>query len=328
MRRSHRSFFWPVVLIGVGLIWFLSNMKIIPEVNLGVLLRMWPALLIVIGIDILVGRRSALISALVGIVVVALITLVLVKGSVLGMELPKGVQNQVFREPLGNATSAGILLDLSSERAEVNALNDSTDLVYADLTYSGEVEFKVSGTQRKSISLRKSFSSLNWFTPLSLSDRNWKIGLSPRIALDLSIDGGSGKAVLNLQNVQLASLDVATGSGEVQATLPASQTAYTASFESGSGRVLIGLPLDTGLTLRLDGGSGGIEVTLPAAAAVRLEVLDSGSGSVKVPASLLEVEHGKNDEGAWETVNFVSASRRLLIQVVGLGSGSVRLIMK
>jgi len=38
--NAYRSFFWPVILIGVGVIWLLSNLNLIPGDNLWILIRL------------------------------------------------------------------------------------------------------------------------------------------------------------------------------------------------------------------------------------------------------------------------------------------------
>jgi hypothetical protein len=47
-----------VILIAVGIIWLLGNLGVLSAANILVLLRLWPLLLIVIGLDLLFGRQS------------------------------------------------------------------------------------------------------------------------------------------------------------------------------------------------------------------------------------------------------------------------------
>ena len=51
--KTYRSFLWPILLIGVGVIWLLSSLGIIPSANLAALVSLWPLILIVIGLDLL-----------------------------------------------------------------------------------------------------------------------------------------------------------------------------------------------------------------------------------------------------------------------------------
>ncbi len=51
-REGRRSLFWPIMLIGAGSIWLLSNLGLIDVQNLGLLFRLWPLALIAFGIKI------------------------------------------------------------------------------------------------------------------------------------------------------------------------------------------------------------------------------------------------------------------------------------
>jgi len=48
-RGGYRSLFWPIVLIGIGVVWLLGNLGILTGANLVVLFRLWPLVLIVVG---------------------------------------------------------------------------------------------------------------------------------------------------------------------------------------------------------------------------------------------------------------------------------------
>jgi len=49
--------FWPLVLIGVGLMFLLGNYGLIQPVSFLSLLALWPVLLILLGLDIAFARR-------------------------------------------------------------------------------------------------------------------------------------------------------------------------------------------------------------------------------------------------------------------------------
>ncbi|HCU57272.1 MAG TPA: hypothetical protein DF984_03440, partial [Anaerolineaceae bacterium] len=65
------SLFWPIMLIGAGAIWLLYNLNIIPDENLWMLVRLWPVLIILAGINILFARRLAIVGAILGLLVMA-----------------------------------------------------------------------------------------------------------------------------------------------------------------------------------------------------------------------------------------------------------------
>src|SRR4029077_12293523 len=57
MRAGYRSFFWPAVLITVGIVALLVSSGVISADRLYLLLNLWPVILIVIGLELL-GRRA------------------------------------------------------------------------------------------------------------------------------------------------------------------------------------------------------------------------------------------------------------------------------
>lgn len=347
-RRGKRySLFWPIVFIGVGVVALLVNMGVLSRTNIVVLFRLWPLILILIGVDIMFGRRAPAIGALIGVAAVALVIVLMLIGPSLGWSDDREVKSERFREALGEATSARVSLDLVSGPTTITALRDSDDLIDADLHYTGKIRFKVRGTREKSVSLSHhggdwSFFWFDWFDVDD--DLRWDIGLSPRLPLDLEVNGGSGRLDLDLSELQLTELNLDVGSGSVEADLPAVEEHYEAQVDGGSGSCTLrladgadaGLKIDGGsgsftieigdeahVTLRLDGGSGGFSIDVPDGAAVRVDVRDHGSGHVRVPSRLEHTRRGDDDEGTWESEGFGTADNRVEIIIEDLGSGNV-----
>jgi len=322
----HRSIFWPIVLIGVGVILLLANFNLITTANLAALSSLWPLLLVALGLEILFGRRSTLASGLIGLLVVGAFIFILVAGQKLGLNLPTTqVIQERFSEPLGAAKSANVLVDIASDPISINALSGSTDLFDANVTHFGEMEFNVSGSSEKSIELHKRPNTASFTWGLPTQPTRWDIALSPDVPLSLKLIGGSGSANADLSKLLIEDLQVDVASGSFSVTLPESKQAYEANIEGGSGSLRVMLPAKTNLTLSLDGASGSISLELPGNAEVRIEVMNSGSGSLNLPRGLTQVEKGNGDEGIWETAGYANASQRILIRVQDIGSGSLNI---
>jgi hypothetical protein len=319
-RRPYRSFFWPILLIGIGVIWLLGNMNLIPAVSLGVLFRLWPILLIVAGLDLLFGRFSPVIGAVIGLLAVAAIVVLLFAAPALGLPAAPEVVTEQFTEPIGQATSATILLDLSSPRTTISALSNSENLLDATLQHLGNARLTSSGVENRRLSLSTVGTTTNWFDVVGSGPRRWDIGLSPSIPMELTIDSGSGGGDFDLSGLMLTRLSIDSGSGSIELDLPDSEDAYEARINSGSGSVRVDVPCSN-IELRMDSGSGSIQVNVPADCPLRVEVLSGGSGSVNLPNSLDQVR-GDNDEGEWQSSDYSSAAERLLIIMEDQGSGS------
>ena len=345
-RGGYRSLFWPVVLIGVGVVALLGNLDILSRANIVVLFRLWPLLLILIGIDIMFGRRSPAVGAVIGIGAVALVIGLMLVGPSLGLGDDGEVKTDIFAEPIGETTSARVSLDLSSGPTEISALSDSNDLIEAQVKYIGKIEFDVRGEREKSISLRRrddfGFSWFDWFD--EDDEMRWDISLSPQVPLDLGVDGSSGPLALDLRELQLTGLDLDVGSGPVDGSLPATAGRYDVRVDGGSGPCELSLAdgadvdLETevgsgpftikigdnaDVNLRADGGSGPLTIDVPEDAAVRVDVRDRGSGRVRLPGRFERTRSGDDDEGTWETPGFGNADHKIEIIIEDMGSGNV-----
>lgn len=320
----HRSLFWPIVLIGIGVILLLANLNIITTANLTALLALWPLLLVALGLEIMIGRRSTLASGLVGVLMVAAVILILIFGPQLGLNLPSGQLTQErYTEPIGPAQRASVLIDVSSDPVTIDSFAGPNDLISADVTTVGAMEFTASGSSDKNIVLRKLPNTINFNFGLITQPTRWKVSLNPEIPLDLTLEGGSGSTNADLSLLQLERLRVNVASGSFRADLPESEQAYEAEFEGGSGSLTVYLPPATDLTFSVDGGSGSIHILLPPGVEYRVEVRDSGSGSMNLPRGLQQVERGDGDEGIWESSGYAGATHRLHIIIEDIGSGSV-----
>jgi hypothetical protein len=349
---SYRSLFWPFLLIGGGLIWLLANLEIIEPVQWYTVVRLWPIFLIAIGLDILFGRRSPIVGAVIGLGAVGLVVALLLLAPSLNLAPDVGeLKTLNFSESLGSANSASIDLDLERYATTIDALEDSGDLFVAELDTVTDVEFTARGGTDKSISIRprgdSSFGFEDWFSTIGRNAR-WEIGLSPEVPIDLVVDVGSGPVTLDTAGLDFSEFSLDGGSGSVNLDLPASSDRYRARikggsgsfditfedgasvdafFDVGSGSFGIEIGDDVDIELEIDGGSGSVTIDVPSGVAVQVLVDDAGSGSVRVPGSFTLVDDGGDDDrdtGTWESSGFSSAMHKIIIVFEG-GSGSFTL---
>ncbi len=328
----YRSLFWPVILIGVGLVWLLVNLNIFTAANIAVLDRIWPIFLIIIGLDLLFGRQSPPLGALIGIGAVALIVVLMLVGPSLGLAPNVEIRSEHFEEAIEDATSARVTLNASVGSMTVTALEDSRHLIEADIHYVGEVTFDVAGEREKTVTLGQTDSVSFSQGPISTlfgwlgatSALRWNIGLSPAVPLDLTVNGSVGDAQIDLRGLQLTGLDYRGGVGSVRLTLAATEDPYNVQINGSVGEFTLVIPDGAAVTARIEGGVGGFIIDVPDNAAVRLSS-SGGLGWVDVPGSFTRTSGGDDHEGTWETAAYASAERRITIDYDGgVGGLTVR----
>lgn len=225
------------------------------------------------------------------------------------------VKTATYNEPENGAESADIEIKLGVGKLELGALNDSNDLLDANISYVGGIAYDVSGDSDRRITLRQTQGDYDFFGFLSLLDINinttdsdlvWAINLSRDVPLELDIEGGVGGFDLDLSDLQIADLRLESGTGETNITLPEPNESYRVD---------------------INGGVGSTSINVPEGVAVRLEA-NQGLGEVNVPSSFERISGSDNDdssqEGVWETANFDDADVQITIVYDG-GVGQLTL---
>jgi hypothetical protein len=296
-----------------GALLLLQNLGYVSGLSWETLWRLWPLLLIALGIDALFARRSAL-----GAIFSALLIFALLGGAIYvvsnASDFPwmarwvqeSGWQSEQVSWPLDGAERARVIIDWSSVPLRLDALDDSPNLIEGTVIYRGRLNFDASGGRRATVVLDTTSMGAGWSPAmwtespgLEGGEQRWALGLSPQAAIDLELDGGSGAAELDLRKLQLDEFELDVASGTVDLYLPYGE--YEARIEGGSGSLDLWLPPQAGVQLVVDGGSGALR------AGERLDMVD-----------------GKRDgDSVWESANLRQAESVVRIRL-DLASGSVR----
>jgi len=310
-RRRPPSLFWPIIFIGAGVVLILVNLGYAPDLSWGVIWRLWPLLIIALGVDLLIGRRSV-----VGAIASAVLLLVLIGGIVLVAMFAQNIpivsdwtQSPEFKtdhieSPLGGVERAEVYIDWTSVPGYLSSLEDSRNLIEADIDYLGDLTFRtdVRGG-RADVTLDSRYTSIRFwsFNRRDHSDKRWDVELSPDVPLDLTLDASSGPCDLDLAGLQVSGLVLDAGSGPVDLVLP-SGSSFDAEIDGSSGPISIALPRDVGMRVELDSGSG------PFSANSRFEL----------------VQGRRTGDGTWETDNYDTAKHTITLEI-DQGSGPVRI---
>lgn len=330
-RKRGRSLFGPIFLIGLGLYFLLRNLDIVPALNWGVALQLWPLLLIFVGVNIIVRqvRRplGTLLSGLVGLTAVTIFGAVLLFGAELPLvsrfNLASSVEYRLESVAVSKAgvETADVSLEVGSLGANVSGSDSSQNLLEGELSVAGDVilQEQIQGSQA-TVSLDEDSSNF-WFGGWvsGFDQPPWEIRLSRTAPMALNIDAGSGSSNLELGSLLLTDLFVDVGSGAVNLQMPGGE--YAVQIDAGSGKLVATLPPNGRQEINLNGGSGPVDLFLPPNMTARVEV-DSGSGRVSLDDRFERVE-GDDEDGVWETPGYrTNAENSILIFIDG-GSGSI-----
>lgn len=326
--RRNRNFFWPILLIAVGVVWLLGNLNIFPRFNFGLLFNLWPLLLVIAGIQIIFGRRAPLLRALLNLAIVGFALAYVYLAPSFGLVPNTEVQQASFSEPVGSAEEATVRINSSVGSTRIEALRDSRNLIEADVAYVGDIHFDVTGTNSKTIVLEADNDAFNssFWDGIDSNDLRWEIGLTPSIPLVLDFSGGVGDIELDLTGLTLDEVLVEGGVGEVNITLPAQEGRYQVRIRGGVGEFLIGIGDGASIEMDIEAGVGNFVIDLPQDASVELRA-ETSVGNVRVPSSLVPVRMEDRTigvSGTWQTENIDTDGPHITIEFRG-GVGDLRL---
>lgn len=257
--RRRGSLIGPLVLIGLGIVFLLNNLGVVDWDIWQILFRLWPILLIAAGLDLVIGRRSAL-----GTVVVLLVVLGLVFAGVWLLSGVLGGESRVenILQSAGGAERAEIEIGGSVGRLTIGSFAQPGALVRGTVDLAaGErlgQQFRVEGgTARFSLESQGEWRlpGFHWWS----EDRAWDLDLARGIPLELAVSAGVGETRLDLAELTVTRVTVDTGVGRTWITLPG-QGRYDAEVQAGVGEVEILLPEGLAARITVSTGIGDIDV--------------------------------------------------------------------
>ena len=306
------------------------NNGVIAVENVYRLAPFWPILLIAAGISLLARRIWWPLGALIWALLAGAVLWALIAAPGV-LPAPRGsteFRQVVLTEPVGQARSAEVLVDLSINQTRIHPLTGSNDLIVADIYVANEAFLDVEGTDPKIVRMRRtgntSFNFFN-FSWLDQQMEPWDIGLTTSIPLDLTIDASTGSTQVDLTGIQLQGLRIDASTGSMQVTLPEVEEPFPFRLNMSTGSMNISVPENTGFNMIADGSTGSLSIDVPDGAGLRVEVTDDGPGSVNLPGDMEKVSGGDGDEGVYENDAFATSDNPIEIQIdVSTGSFNVR----
>ncbi len=257
------SLVWPLLLIGLGALLLLQTLGLLSPSLWLALAQLWPVLLILAGLDLLIGRRSARGVALVGLAGVALIAGALLWAAVRASQLPPGGVETLIQVPRG-ATRLSARIDFQTGALRVSALGPSDHLLEGSAQDgpgdTAQQDYAVSAGEGRLRLQQQPDAMLAPFLARRADQAHWDVRLTRGLPLALVVATGAGAATLDLTNLQLTSLDLTSGLGQTVVIFAPGQTAQ-AHLRTGLGATMLTLPANT--SVRLTVRSGRAQVRLP-----------------------------------------------------------------
>ncbi len=314
----------PVFSIGLGLVFLLPNLGLPLWNSWMSILRLWPVLIIAIGLEILVGRKTILLSSFGVLAALSILAAgIWFSGGPTGLDrvtLGTLLVSEAIEQPLDGATEADVRINASVGALYLEGLSDSNNLIEGSVFAGGNdsitQDFEIDdGTAYYELKSHLS-GSLPFIIDLNNNDYTWDLVLNDEVPLVLDITLGAGQSNLDLTKLTVSELDVEIGFGQAIVNLPDGE--YEGRIEGGVGQTDVSLPNEGEIQLRVDGGVGEIVIHVAEGMAVKARV-DRGIAGLSVPSNYSQ----SND--TYISPGYASAMNRVELNLdLGIGNIAIR----
>ena len=195
---------WPVAWIVIGVILLASTTGTLATGPAELFAEWWPWVLVILGVWFLIGAF-----------------------------VPGGRAVEALTVPLGDARQAKVDIrfgagELAIHRAAPGALVDGT--------YQGGVRHRTIGPGH--VELEQDLDGIPWLD----RDSRWDVGLTGDVPLDLRLNVGAYRGLIDLSDLRLATLDLHTGASETRVRLPRAAGATSVTAQAGAASLTIEVP--------------------------------------------------------------------------------------
>lgn len=279
--RQRPSIIGPLFLIIAGIVLLLNQAGRLPWGIWGTLWRFWPLMLILVGIEVLIGISRSTVVYVAGLIIAAALIVGAVLLAVYLGQRPLGegtpASSEAFVEALHDADRAKIQLKFAIGNLRIGALQDSPNLVEGEIEYSRYSRRASRGFRDRAgvleFSLKGQSGPLPVWIPGSSAGENWDLRFATRLPLELEVHAGAADLQLDLSQLEVTLLDVEGGAGRTHVTFPAQAGFTQATVSTGVGQITVEIPDSVGARVRIDKALSSIRVENP-------RLLRSGDGYV------------------------------------------------
>lgn len=257
----------PTIFIAIGTVILLDNLNFVNWDIWRVILNLWPVLIVAIGLDLLIARRSTW-GAILSLILIAF----LLGGSLWimasGSMAVSPAQSEKVEQTLNGAEKAAVEINPAVADLHVQAMAVSGTQASPDLLAKGSVQMGGIGSlqQEYNIAGDTGYFTLSWEGEsfarpfLRNSDWVWDLSLNTDVPLELAVSMGAGSIDLDLSGIQISDLEVNAGVGRTVVVLPGGEGTLTARIQGAVGEMILIVPEQKAVQVTYNTGLAAISV--------------------------------------------------------------------
>ena len=268
MIRRRTNLLWGLVVLALALLLLARSLGAIPDGLFDLILRAWPALLLLAGLSLLLRNRVPFGEAL-ALLASAIVAVVIISSAYSTRATQQRQDHQqAISQPLGSNLSL-LRVRIQTLATDVDLLGTLTTEVTG--TFGGssdnqiEVSYAEAADNSATLTLHEVRESGDFPMLETMGRGTLHIELPPNVPLDVEFVGQDGSATLNMGATALERLNITSVRGDVIVTLPEYRPLLSQSSDSlgtltvGDGNLALFIPAAVGARLELDRGGSSVQ---------------------------------------------------------------------
>jgi hypothetical protein len=247
--RSLGGLILPLILIGLGAAFLLANLGYLRPISLRALIEVWPIALILIGIEMLLGRRQPLVAFGLQLVALAL-AVALVASQSAGLLSPASAATTSDTVARDGATA--LALDVSTDMGDLTITGGASALVETRATGGG---IEVSTEREDGRAQVEVGPDRHFVLPFQGLRTDLEVVVAGDIPAALRVEIGAGDARLDLRGLRITDARVDAGAGDVFVSLPTPQGEVALDIDAGAAEITIEVPSGVEARVTVEGGA-------------------------------------------------------------------------
>ena len=250
---------FPTLIIALGVLLLLQTTGVMQWEAWSAIWRLWPVLIIVLGINIAFGNRMPwLAGTLIALVLIAAVGI----GIVISNDVLSGAESvATLEEPLDGVERVDLIIDLGAGTLSVGSLPEtSASLVEGELRSFGVSNVRTSVTRsgdHAEIELSTGGFTFDFF---GNGDRRWDVRLSPAPRISIDLNTGASNLTLDLTSLNVSNLSISGGAADIEILAPQDAGHVNIEIDVGAANVDVVIPELVGARIDADLGLSGLSV--------------------------------------------------------------------
>ena len=270
-QRRRGGVVWPLLLIFLGAVFLLQNMGYLPPNFWTNLWRLWPVILVLVGIDLLLVQHVPRI-ALAGLIVIVLVLGTLAMSTnlpvIAGSNSQSATTSTTAVTQVGGANQAAVTVRFGAGQLNVGSLTSAASDQLATMNYSGPPQL----APEPRYSVKNGVGQLDYATngrpgpgfpfPANGSDRaQMELSLTPSLPIgSLTVQTGATDAHIDLSQLRVSAVDMSIGAATAWLRFPAEAGLTTAHISGGASTLTLEIPEGVAAQIRHQGGLSTLDV--------------------------------------------------------------------